>query len=293
MIRYSISENALRAHIVAVDANWFAKTTAALAALPTPPASSDFRRLWSIVKEVYIDLQHSKCCFCEKPLEGKIEQDVEHYRPKTEVKQWRIPKRLTTLGVTAQQPANGDSEIGYAQLAYNPFNYAMACKTCNSTLKRDLFPIEGVRDSAGNNPSHMAGENALLIYPIGDIDVDPEDLIEFIGLSPVPKHGGAFERRRAFVTIEIFKLDDNKKRRPLFKQRAYLLKLLFLELDGLAKTAVPMRRQRHQAAIDALTSSQAPFTNCMRSFVRLYNSDPQRAELIADECQDFIEGKSI
>ena len=51
-------------------------------ATSTAPA---FPSLWSETKQVYIELQHSKCAFCEKPLEGRIEQDVEHFRPKGEV----------------------------------------------------------------------------------------------------------------------------------------------------------------------------------------------------------------
>jgi hypothetical protein len=61
----------------------------------------------------------------------------------------------------------------------------MACKTCNSTLKKNHFPIEGTRDSASTDPAQMSDEKALLIYPIGATDDDPEQLIEFEGLSPV------------------------------------------------------------------------------------------------------------
>ena len=49
----------------------------------------------------------SKCAFCEKPLEGRIEQDVEHFRPKCEVRPWDIPQDLADAGIAVSQPANG------------------------------------------------------------------------------------------------------------------------------------------------------------------------------------------
>ena len=179
MIQYGIAPATLRAAIETVDADWFDKAAALIAGLPDPPKSSDFQPLWSKIKGVYIELQHSKCCFCEKPLEGKIEQDVEHFRPKAEVKPWKVPARLLAEGIDVQQPADGSSEAGYARLAYSPFNYAMACKTCNSTLKRNFFPVEGRRAATATDPAQTKAEKALLIYPIGAADEDPEPLIAF------------------------------------------------------------------------------------------------------------------
>jgi hypothetical protein len=275
-----------------VDSNWFAGTAAVLAGLPNPPKSSDFKPLWTRIKGVYIELQHSKCCFCEKPLEGKIEQDVEHFRPKAEVRPWNVPRRLSAQGVTVEQPAQVRSEPGYAQLAYSPFNYAMACKTCNSTLKKNFFPVEGTRDPTATDPLQMNGEKALLIYPIGTGDANPEQLIDFEALSPVPKSAAGFNRRRALVTIELFKLDDCSRRRQLFKHRAFMVRMLFLELEERASAATASRRQQHQTAIDALTSPEAPFTNCLRSFERLHGSDPDRAREIAAECLKFMKTSS-
>ena len=291
MIRYPITKTKLHAEITNVDAKWFTNTANDLANLPANPAGTDFKPRWSKIKQVYIDLQCSKCCFCEKPLEGKIEQDVEHFRPKAEVKPWNVPAKLVAEGVTVKQPANGASEPGYTRLPYEPFNYAMSCKTCNSTLKKNLFPIEGTRDSAGTDPSQMGGEQALFIYPIGTIDTDPEQLIEFDALSPVPKHKTGFGRRRAMVTIEVFGLGNPKLRR-LFQYRAVFVRLLFLDLEGKANATSPAKKAKHQIAIDNLTSPHTPFTNCLRSFERLYGSDPVRAEQIADECLKFMNSKS-
>ncbi len=292
MIRYVITPAKLRTAISTADANWFANAAAVLARLPDPPKSSDFKPLWSRIKDIYITLQHEKCCFCEKQLEGKVEQDVEHFRPKAEVKPWLVPKRLLDQGVAVRQPADGSSEPGYSQLAYSPFNYAIACKTCNSTLKKNYFPIEGARDSAATDPAQMGGEKALLIYPIGSADDDPEQLIEFEGFSPVPKSRSGFNHHRALVTIEIFRLDDSSRRRPLFKLRATFVRLLFLELERKANATSVIQSQEAQTAIKMLTSPEMPFANCLRSFERLYRSDQARAEAIAEECQIFMKTKS-
>ncbi len=50
--------------------------------------------------------------------------------------------------------------------------------------------------------------------------------------------------------------------------------------------------KKHQKAIEALTSPDNPFTNCLNSFADLYDTDPVRAEEIADECLKFIKTKS-
>ena len=292
MIRYPVSEAEVRAAIIELDKKWFTNTAALIAKLPSPPKSSDFKPLWSKIKGVYIELQNSKCCFCGKPLEGRIEQDVEHFRPKAEVKPWKVPSTLLAAGIAIRQRADGSSEPGYPQLAYSPFNYAMSCKTCNSILKKNFFPIEGTRDAAATDPFQIEGEKALLIYPLGAADQDPEELIEFEALSPVPKSRSGFGRRRALVTIELFRLDDSLGRKPLFKSRAALVRLLFLELERQTRAKTAHRRQTHEKAIEVLTSPHAPFTNCLRSFERLYHTDQARAEEIADACIKLLRTKS-
>ncbi len=69
MIQYSISADDLDTRITDQSKNWFSRARSALDNLPDVPKSSDFAGLWSEVKDVYINLQHSKCAFCEKPLD--------------------------------------------------------------------------------------------------------------------------------------------------------------------------------------------------------------------------------
>lgn len=293
MIRYKITEATLRKQIVAEKASFFTDAANVLSSLPPSPKSSDFKALWGDIKKVYIDLQKSKCCFCEKPLEGKIEQDVEHFRPKAAVAAWKVPAQLSKVGVKVTQSAGVKTEPGYTKLAYHPLNYAMACKPCNSVLKKNYFPIAASRKSSGQDPTKMTSEKPYLIYPVGDHDEDPEKLLAFEGLSPIPQAEKGFNRHRALVTIELFKLDHVPTRRSLFKGRAYLLRLLYLELKAFNDTTDPAQAAKHQKSIAGLTGDECPFANCMRSFERLFHSDRPRAEQYADECLNYINTKSI
>jgi hypothetical protein len=136
----------------------------------------------------------------------------------------------------------------------------------------------------------MKAEKALFIYPIGTFDADPEDLIGFDALSPIPRKASGYGRRRAVVTIEVFRLG---RRKDVIKQRAYLVRLLYLELEGKSNATLAAKRAEHQKAVDALTSPEAPFTNCLRCFAELFATDPARAADIAKECLAYLKTKSI
>src|SRR5262249_27335616 len=157
--------------------------------------------IWSEVKPVYMVLQHNKCAFCEREMDRyAIEQDVEHFRPKGSVKAWKPSKKLVEAGVAVTvAPAKGKGDY---LLPYNIFNYAAACKPCNSTLKKDYFPIAGKYKLNGTDPTKLSTEKSYLVYPIGAIDDDPETLIEFHGTSPRPVTASGHKRNRALVTIE-------------------------------------------------------------------------------------------
>ncbi|WP_278468319.1 hypothetical protein [Gimesia maris] len=285
MIGYYITEKDLSALILAMEPNWESDASAALTAHLNDPQNTKFKPLWSKIKQVYTVLQHSKCCYCEKPLEHLIDQDVEHFRPKMEVKKWPVPPSLSAISLSSNQ----GTEPGYKSLAYQPLNYAIACKVCNSILKKNYFPIEGTRDTNDTSPKNLIGtENNLLIYPIGSIDTNPEMLIEFNGLSPVPKFSQGFNFSRALVTIDIFQLDDSVGRRQLFKEKARILLLLFSALERLGSATTVIEQQRHQTMINALVSPKSPFTNCMRSFARLYYQDIQKAKAIEIACQKML-----
>lgn len=299
MIRYAIPEEDLRKVIAAYkkkDKDWFQRAEDELERIRKATGKFKFAALWSEIKDVYIDLQHSKCAFCEKRLEGpplgRVEQDVEHFRPKAVVKVWKVPASLAAAGVKVKQPASGADEPGYRELAYHPFNYAMACKTCNSALKRNFFPIAGKRGSNSKAPPSPASEKPFLIYPVGDHDDDPENLIEFFGLSPRAKATG-FERERALVTIEFFKLDKGKGRKTLMRGRAEKLEHLYFALRLRAKAATAAEHRQYDEAIRRMIGPGAEHANCLRCYAALYQRDPAEAERVYETVKTFLESISL
>jgi hypothetical protein len=295
VIRYRITLGQLERKIEAHKPGWLDRSRSKLAKILTK-ARRRFPSLWSEIKDVYIHLQESKCAFCERRLEGlpygRVEQDVEHFRPKGKVKAWELSAALAEEGVMFAQPADGKTEPGYARLAFHPLNYAMTCKPCNSALKWDYFPIRGVRKSNEADPSRFAAERAYLIYPIGRVDQDPENLIEFYGLSPRPTQTKGHGRLRALVTIEFFKLDKGKNRKTLMRGRAELLEKLVFTLRLKAKAGSAAERNQYQQVIDRMTTNSSEHTNCLRSFVRLYESNPAEGERIYEGVKRFLDSVS-
>ena len=84
------------------------------------------RRIYAheAVKQVLVAAQHGKCCFCEKMV--GCHGEIEHFRPKAAVQQKR--------GKPLMRP-------GYYWLAYEWTNLYLACGTCNSREKLNLFPL--------------------------------------------------------------------------------------------------------------------------------------------------------
>ena len=116
---------------------------------------------------------------------------------------------------------------GYYRLAYHIFNYAAACKPCNSALKKNGFPIAGTYRLEADDLEALKDEEAYLIYPLGDMDEDPEELIEFHGVVPRPIAARGHRRHRALVTIDFFKLGDPDERENLFMDRARIITALY------------------------------------------------------------------
>jgi hypothetical protein len=286
----------LEAEIEAERPGWLAdarKATAALRGVDDP----DFDDMWGDIKEVYIRIQHSKCGFCEKSLEGKIEQDVEHFRPKKAIRAWKVPNATATeigaAGFSVIQPIGRKGESGYKYLAYHPLNYVTACKNCNSVRKKNYFPIAGRRKRGSHDPTDMDTEQAYLIYPLSNIDDDPERLIDFYGITPRPRkrlHG--FQRLRALVTIDMFGLDDDGRRKDLLIDRILKLETVYLALKGAHDFASSHDRAAARAVVDRYVSGRLPHANCMRCFVEVFTRSRTEAERLYQEAVDYLESVS-
>ena len=211
MIRYKISPSALTDWIESEKSGWLIRAAERTEQFRQEKEYAENGAIWSEIKRVYMTLQGDKCAYCERLLsDGPIEHDLEHYRPKRSVQPW------PPAGSPYQYPfPTGIAHIeGYYLLAYNRFNYATACKRCNSNFKSNFFPVAAKRifcqDEAGPcryEPQDYAEEKPFLPYPIGEIDDDPEKLLTFTGIIPVP-HPDATEAQkcRAQVTIDFLDL---------------------------------------------------------------------------------------
>ena len=132
-----------------------------------------------------------------------------------------VPPKLVREGVKLTTTAHAGS--GYYLLSYHLRNYAVACKSCNSGLKKDHFPIAGPYDLNGDDPTKMKKELPWLLYPIGQLDIDPEEVITFYGYLPQSKSTNPHLRLRGLVTISFFGLDDFNDRKTLLKERAWVI----------------------------------------------------------------------
>ena len=121
---------------------------------------------------------------------------------KGNVKACACPQSLINDGDTLTPPP--DENSGYYLLPYSLLNYAVACKPCNSGLKNDYFPVSGPYATDGEAPREMTVEQPWLLYPIGHLDVDPENVITFEGFLPQTNCDDPLLRLRGLVTIEFF-----------------------------------------------------------------------------------------
>lgn len=291
MIGYRISRNDLAAMIEREVPGWLQKATARTEGFRQKGEYKENSPIWSKVKPVYMKVQGGcKCAFCERKLEsvdfGKGEQDIEHFRPKSRIRAWKMPKQLAGQGIMAT--AVPTEERGYYLLPYNIFNYASSCKPCNSVLKSDYFPIAGGYDLHEDDPAALVTEKPFLIYPIGDIDRDPEELIRFYGVSPQPVAPNGHDRARALVTIEFFRLDDEAKRKNLVRERAIILMALYPQLKKMEEDASVVVREEARKLVEQFTGATASHTNCARSFRKLFANDRAEAEAVHERACQFI-----
>ncbi len=300
MIRYEITRADLEAQIEAESPGWLAKAAKRTAACRKKKAFDGGESIWSDIKPVYMRLQHNKCAYCERKLEGepygRVEHDVEHYRPKNGVKAWPDDRIKAERKIDYEFPTGRDWDQGYYLLAFQPTNYITACKSCNTPLKANYFPIAGTRRGPqADDPARLASEHPYLLYPLGNLDDDPEDVLTdddpedvltFDGIVPKPVKRSGDNRRRAVVTIDFFELDT---REELLRGRAEAIWALKFALIVAESDLSPTDKTLAERTIARLQSDQRPHTNCVRSFLRIYRQDHPRAEKLFQAAMDYLE----
>lgn len=140
-----------------------------------------------------------KCCYCERKRDKKLERDVEHYRP----------KKAVTVKENGKDKAI-EGHKGYWWVAYDWDNLLIACKTCNTGHKMNLFPLLDEKNRVFEE-GDLSQEEPMLLNPALE---DPERYIayhyeEANNLSkiafPIPSQEDT--NGRGEMTIEIAKLN--------------------------------------------------------------------------------------
>ena len=150
--------------------------------------------------------QHGKCAYCEQYKNGDF-GCVEHYRPKG------------GFGSPLQKP-------GYYWLAYDWQNLLFSCSECNTSYKRNLFPL--VNDNARDiEHRDISNEEPTIINPA---TTDPGEHIEFSEFIIRPKLIDGQESLQGKTTIGVFRLNDRKdlkeRRRNFWERYQDIHKLL-------------------------------------------------------------------
>ena len=289
MIRYDVGLGRLQALVDQHKSGWRMRATKRTKIFRKKGRYEEKSSIWGEIKDVFIGLQgEAKCCFCERKFDGEYSQyelDLEHFRPKRRVKEWQCPSGLLSQGVSLTSPAAKND--GYYLLSYHLLNYAVACKPCNSGLKKDYFPISGSYKFDETNPEKMKTERPWLLYPIGHLDVDPEDVLSFNGILPYSHAADPRLRLRGLVTIVFFGLDDVVARKNLMRERAMVVVLLHQWLLKASKGDMKAAAQASE-----MVASTAMHANCARSFERLFQANPVQAGKVAEGVDQFLQSIS-
>jgi uncharacterized protein (TIGR02646 family) len=171
------------------------------------------------VKDTLINLQSDKCCFCERKVSAGEPGHIEHYRPKGGYKKDDTSKLV---------------KPGYYWLAYNFDNLYFSCNRCNTSYKKNYFPLADESTRAKNHTENIANEDPLIINP----SVEPSTHL-------------VFKREKIKAKGKSIKGKETIKRtglnRKLLSQERleYLLLLDTLAKVARGKSAEAMEAQNH------------------------------------------------
>jgi hypothetical protein len=278
MIHLPLTPDELRRRISSSNASWLNRAATEAAGDTAAGRHVSEKSLWSEIKPLLVEHQRQKCAYCERKLgTAGIEWDVEHFRPKGRVDVWQSPSKLVRRSGRA-------NDRGYFRLAFEPHNYLVSCKPCNTNHKRNYFPIAAHKRALRSTAAEvLRREQAYLLHPLDGGDAQPETLIGFHGTLARPVATDEAGRLRAKVTIELLALN----RPDLDSARAeaiwHVWNALGLEM---------VDQQRSIRAVRSLTGPGSPFANCARCFVELYNTRRPEADEIGQKLTAIVESYS-
>jgi hypothetical protein len=266
---------------------WFKRANERLETFRKAKSYNEASGIWSEIKEVYMRLQFHKCAYCEQKLEDKnIVHDVEHYRPKKNVRVWLNDERIKILGFDFNDTENN----GYYLLPYNIFNYVTTCKHCNSSLKSDYFPIAGARKNDSEAFDEInSQENPFLIYPFGYIEeYAPEELLTFDGVLPIPHPSltDDYLIKRVKVTIAFFDLAT--LRETLIEERCEVIKGVLKAVDQINESTDKEKINEGKDELKIYCSPSSRHANCANSYLQLCLNNEKKAIEIAKEAHKYL-----
>lgn len=239
------------------------------------PAIEKADELWrnEKVTDTLYDCHHGKCCYCERKRDRKREMDVEHYRPKGEVK-------------------DDEGHTGYWWLVFKWNNLLWSCKTCHQKYKGTIFTLFPDATRAHYETSDLNLERPYLINPKLE---DPSQFLSFhvdcsggrYFVTAVPRAGIENEKeRRASETIRIVGLNRKEHGYDLVQERggAFLGTDFEMIVFGIliaddAKDKVPKNRQNYIASINALREKLKKFIQSNRVFSGVYRDYLRRKNI--------------
>lgn len=280
----TIDEAYIESCINTYKASWLQRAAQRTATYKAKGKVTHDSHIWSEIKEVYMEIQGNKCAFCETELEGKDSgkglHDVEHFRPKNRIRKWKASNEFNDLGIDITNPSVSK---GYHLLTYNLLNYSIACKPCNQAIKSDRFPIKGSYNTSMENPAvESDAEVPLLLFPIGQVDVDCEDLISFEGAVPLAVKPDGLDFERAITTIEFFRLGRADLRGKLFKERCQKI----IIIDALIED--DDEPEDYYDILKDVIADYADHASCARAYVKLLKTDKVKAKEVLKEAKKFI-----
>jgi uncharacterized protein (TIGR02646 family) len=155
------------------------------------------------VKKALMKSHANKCCYCEQ-WRRQSELAVEHFRPRTAVRQTKAGDRIYP---------------GYFWLAYVWDNLYLSCAECNGRFKSCYFPLTDPKKRARSCEDNVLNERPLLINPGFD---NPRKHIYF----RMDKICSKTTKGRR--TIEFIQLDEENLRKAREKKIGILQSLLDL-----------------------------------------------------------------
>jgi uncharacterized protein (TIGR02646 family) len=155
------------------------------------------------VKKALMKSHANKCCYCEQ-WRRQSELAVEHFRPRTAVKQTKAGDRIYP---------------GYFWLAYAWDNLYLSCAECNGRFKSCYFPLIDPKKRARSCEDNVLNERPLLIDP----GVDKPRKHIYFRMDKVCSKTNKGKR-----TIEFIQLDEENLRKAREKKIVILQSLLDL-----------------------------------------------------------------